>query len=355
MSISTRRPAPATAVWFKPLDYIFVLRPTQFFPLWATMLSGYLHALSQIQRAPALSPAAGFAALTPVSDLLWLWQLPVLPMLWLTLNVGAIYVFNQIADKENDNFNDKLFFISHGEMPVWAAWAEGVFLTLLSLVAAWHLSMPFFLCIVASTFVGVGYNTGLMNRPVPAALMNFSGGIVAYFSGVTAAGFSATAFFGGDALSSPSFSSLLSQLSSLLPSLPYGLGWMAGYLLVTLPDREGDKKFGKLTFAVRYGVAPTLLAAALSATLSLGIAVAVQDGLMIAAMSVGVPLFWQVYWAGNDEAIFAPVKFSMLLHALIVTLYLPLFFFLILATFLACKLYYRYRFDIDYPTFKKRG
>ncbi|NTW50937.1 MAG: UbiA family prenyltransferase, partial [Chlorobiales bacterium] len=207
------------------LDYLFVLRPTQFFPLWMTMLSGY--------------------ALASGSTLFSFEPLPILAILLLTLNFGAVFVFNQIVDRENDFHNNKLFLISHNHIPLKLAWIEAIIITLISVVSGYWVSVPFMLCALGFTGVGILYNfIGFMNRPILGAAMNFSGGVIFFISGAYAVQTGAYSFY---------------QL--LFFSLPYGFAWAAVYLLVTLPDIEGDRKFGKRTAAVHYGIKPTLTAA----------------------------------------------------------------------------------------------
>lgn len=298
----------------------------------------------------AAAPVSFFTFTFPVASQI-LWPM-LLAMLWLTLNVGAIYIFNQIADKDNDNYNDKLFFISHGEMTVEAAWIEGIALTLVSLTGAWFISMDFFVMILASTLVGVCYNfLGFMNRPLPALLMNFSGGVISFLAGAAATSSLSSSFI--PLPLSQRFISL--RLTSLIfSSLAYGFAWAAVYLLVTLPDAEGDRKFGKMTFAVRYGAKATLIAALTSDAVSLVIAILSRDVIIGVAAFVSLPLFWQVVRAESSKEVFSPVKFSMLFLALMVCLYLPLFLLLLVLTFLACKIYYRARFGLDYPNFQRR-
>ncbi|MDZ7340319.1 MAG: hypothetical protein ONB27_03110, partial [candidate division KSB1 bacterium] len=86
----------------KFLDYFFVLRPTLFFPVWTVFLAG-LHANAVFDPKHAMSSLAIVPA-----------QNQILVALLLSLLMGAIFIFNQIADIETDRQNNKLFFIANG-------------------------------------------------------------------------------------------------------------------------------------------------------------------------------------------------------------------------------------------------
>jgi 4-hydroxybenzoate polyprenyltransferase len=304
------------------LDFIFVLRPTQFFPLWITMLCGY-----------ALTTGTPFFSFEP---------LPILAILLMSINFGSIFIFNQIADRETDFQNNKLFLISHDHIPLWQAWVEGIALTLISIVGGYWISVPFMLSALSLTTIGVLYSfAGLMSRPMTALAINFLGGVVVFLSGAYAV---------------QTDSYLVYQL--LFFSLPYGCAWGAVSLLVSLPDLEGDRTFGKRTWAVHYGIQSTLTAAVVMDGLALILAVSTMEKAIISSVGVSalfsLPLFWKTRKEMNPNEIFLPVKFSMVFLAVGVLIFLPLTFVLLALNFAACKFYYHRRFGLDYPTFKKK-
>lgn len=304
------------------LDYVFVLRPTQFFPLWMTMLSGY-----------AMASGTGLFSTEP---------LPYFAILLLTLNFGAGFIFNQIVDRENDRHNNKLFLISHDHITLQSAWIEGILLTLVSFAGGYFVSIPFMLSAICFTGIGILYNfLGFMNRPILGAAMNFSGGLISFISGAYAASADEQSFY---------------QL--LFFSLPYGFAWAAVYVLVTLPDLEGDRKFGKRTAAVHYGIKTTLTAALVLDGLALQFAGMTKEPVILltvgSAALISFPLFWKVLKEMNPKEIFAPVKYSMLFLAAGVAIYLPQFLILILGNYMACRFYYRRRFGLNYPNLEKK-
>ncbi len=304
------------------LDFVFILRPTQFFPLWATMFAGI-----------ALGANVEFFSPHPF---------PATAILSSMLCAGHIYLFNQIIDRENDAVNKKLFILESGVVSLRAAWIEGIMLVVLSLALAWTVSNEFFYVVLFSTALGLAYSfLGLMNRPIISAAMNASGGVTTFLAGAYAVPPSETSFF---------------QL--LFFSLPFGLAWAAVFVLVTLPDVEGDRQFGKRTLAVHYGVSVTLLTALVLDALALAVAIATLNAYVIATIGlsalVSLPLFWQTWKRRQADEIFLPVKYSMLCLAITTACFLPLSLALAAFTFFACKFYYGARFGLDYPNFGKK-
>lgn len=73
------------------LDYLAVLRPTFLFPVWTLVLLGYHHG-STMSEAPT------------TSQLIKLWTTLCL----YTLPIGAVYIVNQITDRETDAVNKQV-------------------------------------------------------------------------------------------------------------------------------------------------------------------------------------------------------------------------------------------------------
>lgn len=318
---TARSPAPALFA----LDYVFILRPTHFFPLWATFFAGYVTASA--------------------SDAFTLSPFPLLAFLVSTFTAGHIYLFNQIADVDTDRINGKLFILADGYVRLPIIWAEGVALLFLSLGLAWLVSLEFFLTVLFSTALGLSYTfLGFMNRPMLSLAMNGVGGAVTFIAGVYAAASSALAARG------------ISFWEILFWSLPHLLAYSAVSALVTVPDMEGDKRSGKQTVALEYGVQRTLRVALLADALALLFALLTLNWHCIFTIGVAalcsLPLFWQTARRADGSAIFAPVKYSMLALTLSVSLFFPPLLLLVALNFFVCKAYYRARFGVDYPNFQ---
>lgn len=307
------------------LDYVFILRPTHFFPLWATFFAGYVTA----SQSPVFSTS----------------PFPFLAFLVSTFTAGHIYLFNQIADVETDRINRKLFILADGYVRLPVIWAEGIVLVLLSLGLAWLISLEFFLTVLFSTALGLSYTfLGFMNRPILSLVMNSVGGAVTFVAGVYALEPSALAARG------------ISFWQILFWSLPHLLAYAAVSALVTLPDMDGDARCGKQTVALEYGVRWTLQFAFLADALALLLSLLTLNWHCIFTIGVAalcsLPLFWYAARHQDASKIFAPVKYSMLALTLSVSIFLPPLLLLVILNFLACKAYYRSRFGVNYPNFQ---
>ncbi|HMA77425.1 MAG TPA: hypothetical protein VKO43_08955, partial [Candidatus Krumholzibacteriaceae bacterium] len=75
-----------------PLDYIFLTRPIILIPVWTFFLLGAYHA-------------------TDIAEKSMRNHLLLCGILSFTALIGAVYIINQITDKETDLANNKLFLI----------------------------------------------------------------------------------------------------------------------------------------------------------------------------------------------------------------------------------------------------
>ncbi|ACF13096.1 UbiA prenyltransferase [Chloroherpeton thalassium ATCC 35110] len=301
----------------RALDYVFLLRPTLMFPVWITMMCGF-----------AVRTEPDFFTNSP---------LPYFALLLFSLSAGTTYIFNQIADRESDFHNNKLFLLSHHHISLTAAWIEAVLLTLFSLVLSTSISMAFFWVQVAVVVAGICYSFfGFMSHPALGLLINFLGGIFSFLGGYFAI---------------PDFQSDL--FDQLMLSLPYGFAWGAVYLLVSIPDVAGDKKFGKNTIAVVHGEKRAMfdafllvLIAALLGALTQNFYVLITVGL---SGLISTPYFFKVFADGDLSKISTPVKLSMLLLSFALFFSYPMLLALLAATVLLSRFYYQKRFGLKYP------
>ncbi|MDE0041190.1 MAG: hypothetical protein OXT74_04090, partial [Candidatus Poribacteria bacterium] len=90
-------------------DYLIVLRPTLLFPVWTLVLLGHYHGTAHISHSFSFEI---LAAEIPV-------YLNLDARVWVTLCLysmlaSAGYIINQIADKETDVANNKLYLVADG-------------------------------------------------------------------------------------------------------------------------------------------------------------------------------------------------------------------------------------------------
>jgi len=307
----------------KYLDYIFVLRPTLFFPVWTVFLAGY-HANTLFDPDNDL-PGSG---LFETSN-------PIVSVALLTLLMGAVFIFNQVADIQSDQKNQKLFFLANGIINKNVAVVEGVFLTILSIGAAFMLNYNLGLIfLTVLIFTGIVYNFspfGWKDKPILGIVVNFCGGWSVAACGWIAAGTSSWMF--------------------IIYAIPYAIGLVAVYLLTTLPDIDGDKATGKITFGVKYGKkATTYLAVGFELT-TVVLSYLLKDYMLFLPALASLPLFLIAAGSQEMDDVFRAIKFTVLLASLAVCLKYPLYFVVIFITFYFSKWYYQKRFDLEYPKF----
>jgi 4-hydroxybenzoate polyprenyltransferase len=307
----------------KYLDYIFVLRPTLFFPVWTVFLAGF-HASVLFDPKNNL----------PGSEIIKI-NNPILAAILLTLLMGAVYIFNQAADIESDQKNQKLFFLANGIIKKNTAIIEGIVLTIFSIGAALFLDYRLGLIfIVVFIFTGIIYNFkpfAWKDKPILGIVINFCGGWSVAASGWIAGGNTSWQF--------------------VVYAVPYAIGLVAVYLLTTLPDIDGDKTTGKITFGVKYGKRASTYLAVVFEFSTVVFSYLLKDYMLFLPALFSFPLFLIAAVSQEMEDIFRAIKFTVLFASLAVCLKYPVYFLVILVTFYFSKWYYRKRFGLEYPKF----
>lgn len=313
---------------WKPLDYLFLLRPTILLPVWAFLLIGFHR-----------------AKISGLSDFRVVWEVPphLIRGLWVySLLLGAIYVLNQIYDVETDRKNRKLFLLADGYIQIRSAWLYTAFLLLLS-YASLRLFFPNRPSLRVLWFLSLGmgilYNVPpwkFKGRPYLDLLSNAVG-----YGGLNV-------LFGMALRGSPPLS------TALFETLPYVLAVGAVFLLTTLPDIPGDRAAGDRTTGVALGAKKTALLAFIWLLLAGITAFFARDPLVFYPSWVSLPLYARALRSPTDETAKLAYRLSAGIFALFLALKIPLYLGLGLLTFLALKLYYRWRFHLDYPSLKGR-
>lgn len=303
------------------LDYLFLLRPTLFFPVWTIFFAGYVSAVSVFRISDWFE--------IPGSGGLW-WLL-----LGITLIAGGTFILNQLQDISNDTHNKKLFLIAEGYV---------------RLKYARYLAVITFLIGLAIGFLS-GIWTGLMflgliitwgylynyppfrwkDRPFMGLIANMLGGFFCFAAGW-------------------SFAEPV-NLQLVTRSLPYLLAFGAVALLTMIPDQDGDRTDGKETFPVRFGVAYTTWLAAGFVILAFLGGYYLRDWVITISAAVSMPLFVQTAVTETESASLKAIRYSVLFLSLMICAKLPLYFLLVLITYFLARYYYRERFDLNYPTF----
>lgn len=310
----------------KPFDYIFVLRPTLFFPVWTVFLAGFF--VQQKFGIAATSSAINYQ--NPGSlgkDFLFVG-------LNLTLLMGAIFILNQIKDRVTDHQNKKLFLIANGYLSPKAAFIEALILMTFSLVFAFIFSLLmgilFFVILIVT---GIFYSFkpfSWKDRPILGLFTNILG---AFF------------IFGGGWIIKGSVTQKM-----LIHALPYACAVAAVYLFTTLPDLEGDASSEKLTFGVKYGIKTTVYCGLFFEILALIVALKLNDEIIFYPAFFSLPFFLWAVINLKMRDILRAIKYSILLLSLTICIKLPLYFFVLVSVYFISKGYYKLRFGINYPS-----
>ena len=310
------------AKYLKPLDYLFILRPTLFFPIWIMTLAGY----------------SGFYVFNGEKQ--WLsfafdWN-TALNFLLITLISGGIFILNQLQDIETDKDNKKLFLISESFVQQKKAQALAFVIIFISLII--FLFENIYLFIINGLYVlfcGYLYNYKPFcwkDLPLLGVFINIVGGLFLYLGGWIMAGYG--------------------QWKAFIYIIPYLCAWGTVMLLTTIPDVKGDSLHDKITFAVRYGRNATIWSATIWVLIGLTVGILNNDYLVIWSISLSLPLYVVMLFKATNVWIFTCIRYPMLFIALLLCVEFPLFFIVLLGNYYFSKFYYISRFELDYPTFK---
>ena len=294
------------------LDYVFLTRPTLFYPVWIFFLAGAVGA----SGASAGTLGLPFAILGLITSF--------------TLLMGGVYVWNQIADVETDRVNGKLFLLANGLVTVRAAAVETVVLVLSGIGGAF-LFNPKAGMIAFCLFLlsGLGYNAFFRwkDRPIGGLAVNLAGGALIHLAGWIAAGGPWLQFH----------------------SAAYGLAGAAVYLHTTVPDREGDAKTGKVTFVVRYGMDATVLWAFAFDLTAAVTAFLIRDWILWIPATAALPLFVISWRRKRVRDSLRATQWSVMGLAAAVSVVYPLFLIPMFTVYLVSRYYYKKRFGFNYP------
>ena len=301
-------------------DFFFLMRPILFIPLWAPMFLGY-----------ATEEALGsFSIKLLPGKLFWI------NLLSYTLLMGAVYIINQIYDRESDLANNKLFLIPYNIISIKSAWIFAGVLTILSFVIGiLFSSKDFIIILIISLILGAMYSIPpfqLKGKPFLDALSNGIGyGILSYL-----AGWSSTGHI---------------TLSALLYSLPLFFFIVAVFLNTTVPDIEGDKKAGLITSGVFMGKKNTTIVASVFMLYALIGAFIILDIHILISSLIGLILFVIAIFDDTDYMAKVSYRISSFVFVLTIGLKFPIFLLLGIIILILLRLYYERRFNYVYPTF----
>ena len=300
-------------------DFLFLLRPMILVPVWTFYLLGAHHGSDATGRAIPLLPFA-------------------VGLLSFTALLGAIYILNQITDRETDRANNKLFLVSHSIIPLRSAWTEAALLVLFSFaLSLWLMPISFTVILAVSLALGIAYSVDPLRfkrRPLLDILASGVGsGVLNTLAGWTAVG---------------------APLEGLMILSPYVLAVASVHLVTTLADIEGDRANGMKTSGVLLGVRKGTITAAALMVGAVALATAFDNRPAFYASLISLPLFLLPARVAQGEpargAVLLPAKGATLVFSVTAGFLFPLYIpALVLLVFLT-RLYYKRRFGMPYPS-----
>ncbi|MFQ5648782.1 MAG: UbiA family prenyltransferase [bacterium] len=314
----------------KPFDYIFVLRPVLFFPVWTVFLAGYYGQ----EKTAVAAELHGMNGAGSAGGISFLWV-----GLALTLLMGAIFILHQVMERKSENRSRNLRLIAPNYLTPKAAFIEAVVLALGAILFSFMLSWK-----LGVVFVGLLLITGLLysfspfnfkDKPIAAVLTAALGAFLIFLAGWLLNG----------------------QVSKelLVYAVPYVSVIIAIFIITTLPDEEGAPS-GASSFGAKYGLAVTVYTGLFFDLIAVISAYVLQDELIFYPAFFSLPFF---VWAGMSlklHDVARAMKYPIFLLALTIcfkwgiehdsfTLFLGL-----VGVYFVSKLYYRLRFGVNYPS-----
>ena len=288
-----------------------LLRPTLFLPLWIFFLLGAHHGEGEISF------------------------LAVSAFVLYTMLMGGIYIFNQIVDRESDRKNKKLFLISDGLIPLKNAYIEMVMLFVIALIGVLFLGVNILIAFLISLFLGITYSLPSIEtkgKPFLDILWNAVGyGVLAFMVGWLATSGPSKAMF--------------------VTAIPYFFAVAAVFVNTTIPDIEGDKGEGKVTTGVFLGKKNTLLLGVILDLIAIIGAYFLGEKGYICLIGAGLafPIFLIAYIKQTKKSILFSFRVIPGILAIIVFFMTPIIIPLFAAVLGVQKVYYKKKFNLDYP------
>ncbi len=306
------------------LDLLFTMRPVLLVPVWGFSLFGYYRA-----------SAGSF------SEIFNLWNrssLLIFILLFLfSLSVGAVYIFNQMADVEVDKKNGGLPLLAKGIVCRRDAFLFSILLSLFSIVPPLFTEYKVISFLsISAIIIGLLYSFKpfyFSGRPVCDFLSNALGyGVIAFGAGWVC---------GGKELLNRDF---------LGSALPYFLLMCAGSISSTLPDRLGDSSVHKNTTAVVFGLQRAHFIATVLLLITMVTAFFQNDILAIICSAVPLPFYLGYIFKPTDFFMESTYKIGGAMAMICSGLIIPLMIPAGIIVFFVTWLYFRIRHGVSYPS-----
>lgn len=310
----------------KGFDILFLARPVILIPVWGFSIFGYW-CCNRLSNAFEVSILLGKEHISAFGG-----------MMLFSLSVGAVYVFNQLADVEVDAKNEGFpLLLRSGISKRTALWYALILSGMAIIIPLFTGNTALSLFSAATVVWGILYSfkpVYLSGRPFTDFLAN-------------AVGYGFIAFGVGWYLSPGKD---IFGIAFIRAALPYFLLMCGGSISSTLPDISGDKACGKRTTAVALGIIPAHSMATVFIIASGIVAFINRDtlALIIAVESFFVDILYFIL--KTRSVMEASYKITGGIAMAVAGVVYPLFIPVAAAVFIATWLYFRLRYGVSYPS-----
>lgn len=322
-------------IFEKILDRIFLLRIFMHYPFQGILLLGGYYGWVSLQNYENLNI---WEKILKVNQ----FNLPLLTSFILFyLMMGGTYILNQIVDRETDKINRKNFFIADGHISVSSAIIQmfalyGITLGVV-LILSWYNWFPggmlYFSFFLVSLLMGIAYSLPPVRLSARPGLDMLANAVGYGFLNFTIGYLSLTGW----------------SWNIVVISIPLSLIGLAGFGATTIADIPGDIREGKKTIGVRLGEKKTYYLSIFLFVLAAVISLLIDNYILLAASIIPIPFqIWGLLTRGTKAAL-VTMRISNAPLVLISFIIFPLYFLGFIAVAVLTKIYYKKRFNINYP------
>ena len=304
----------------KHFDFLFLLRPTLFFPVWIMLCSGMVTSSMTTERYN-----------------MWFNEFSLITFFifaGITLISSSTFIVNQMYDIETDKLNKKLsLFNDKISMREAEKLYKKLFLVgFLFLIPTGFKNLIFGL--ILFYVWGVLYNMKPYEFKQKAILGDFTNvlaGIVLFLTGWCV--------------------NSNIDVSIIVTSLPYMLCFLAVTILTAIPDIKGDLNINKITLPIKYGKKQSLLLAVFLVFGAFILGLKNNDPIISTASLISIPFYIFNLFSAKLNNILRTIRFSIFNLSFFLMCVFPYLFLAFGINFYLIKYYYWHRFGLHYISF----
>ncbi len=295
----------------KIIDFFFAARPICILPVWSVYLI--------MQKFYYGARPSGYETF--------------FILVGLSLMTAGVYFINQIYDFEGDRINDKVGFLQRRFIKRTEMTAAYIAVSFIPIAAAFIYNYQTGILFLILVILGYCYSAPpfrFKDRPLAGLLTNGVGyGLLV-------------------PLAIPGLLASL-KIEYFYMVLFFFLMLSAGYLLTTIPDREGDRAVGKKTIAFYCSNTFILTMALIMMLLALYAVYKVKHIYLIIIALVSILLLVLSMFVKSERILLFTCKFPIFLLTLLAGYYYPTYLVFIVVLLILIRVYYKRRFNMIYP------